>query len=307
MESYVVTIGNPGIDHYYRCENWPVLGDKARVHFLESVVGGMIPNAGCILATYGAQTHLLSQLGDDHFLRQIVEDLEQFGLGLDHVTVEQSMGNNQNFIMLSENEKTIFLVQGDKPPFRLNHKQQHLLDHAGYVYTTIADLKRIEDHSTLLERLVRNGVRIFLDVESEAFDSAASDRVFFEAASFISFNETAFDKFLRSNGGNELWQRLRREKETVISITRGKDGCTLIERGEEFSMKGLEVNPVDTTGAGDTFNASLLYGHMQGWDLPKAARFATAAAARSILFMGPKAGAVPIDEVLQFMNRGDLA
>lgn len=302
MERYVVAIGNPGIDHYYRCEHWPVLGDKARVHYLESVVGGMIPNAACILARYGVTTHLLSQLGDDQFLPRIREDLGRYGLGLDFVTVEQDMANNENFIMLSESEKTIFLVQNDKPPFRLTERQVALLENAAYVYTTIADLKRIEDYGPLLERLVNKRVRIFLDVESEAFASAEGDWAFFEAASIISFNGPAFEKFQRSPGGDDGWRQLRRSSDKIVAITKGKDGCTVIHDGDEFSVDAWRVTPVDTTGAGDTFNASMLYGHMQGWDLPATARFATAAAARSITFMGPKAGAVPVDEVLQFIK-----
>lgn len=302
MQSYVVAVGNPGVDHYYRCENWPALGDKARVYYLESVVGGMIANAGCILARYGVTTRLLAQLGDDEFLPRIQEDLARYGLDLDYATVEAGMANNQNFIMLSENEKTIFLVQNEKPAFRLSGGQQALLEGAAYVYTTIADLKRIQGHRTLLDRLVEQGVGIFLDVESESFVNAEEDRAFFEAASVISFNGPAFDKFHADPGGKDAWGRLRRMDDKIVVITKGEDGCSIFHEGRQFSLDAWRVAPADTTGAGDTFNASLLYGHLQGWDLQEAARFATAAAARSITFMGPKAGAVPVDEVLQFMQ-----
>lgn len=302
MEKYVVAIGNPGVDHYYRCENWPVLGDKARVYYVESVVGGMIANAGCILARYGVKTYLFTQLGDDEFLPLIQEDLARYGLDLHYVTVESGMANNQNFIMLAESEKTIFLVQSDKPTFRLTERQQALLESAAYVYTTIADLKRIHDHYALLDRLTKAGVGIFLDVESEALAGAEEDAAFLQAATMISFNGPAFAKFLASAGGDDVWRRLRQANDKIVVVTKGEEGCTVYCGDTEFSVDAWRVIAVDTTGAGDTFNASLLYGHLQGWDLQEAARFATAAAARSITVMGPKAGAVPVDEVFHFMK-----
>ena len=61
--------------------------------------------------------------------------------------------------------------------------------------------------------------------------------------------------------------------------------------------------PVDTTGAGDTFNSSFVYGLSCGWGLQEAGTFANAAAGRAILNMGARSGAVGEAAVKDFMNR----
>ena len=65
---------------------------------------------------------------------------------------------------------------------------------------------------------------------------------------------------------------------------------------------GRRVTPVDTTGAGDTFNASFVYGMSQGLGVREAGEYASAAAARSILYMGPRSGAVGVEQVEQFIS-----
>ena len=48
------------------------------------------------------------------------------------------------------------------------------------------------------------------------------------------------------------------------------------------------VKAVDTTGAGDTFNAGLIYGLSSGWDLERCLAFANAAAAIAISRMNDR-------------------
>ena len=67
-------------------------------------------------------------------------------------------------------------------------------------------------------------------------------------------------------------------------------------------VPAMKVRPVDTTGAGDTFNSSFLYQLINGADPEQAARFACAAAGRAVTIYGPKAGVVDKDTVLRFMN-----
>jgi ribokinase len=300
---HVVAVGSVGIDHYYLCETWPTLGDKARVHYKESRVGGMIPNAACILANYGIETYLFDQIGDDSHTPLILDDLQSFGLNTSCLSIEAGMPNNQNFIMLAENEKTIFLIENPKPPLILDDRRKELLRNASYVYTTIPDLKKLERHNDVIRELKNRNVGVLLDVESESFVSAEEDWSYFELARILCFNENAFEKFSTGPGHVPGWGQLLAREDKIMVVTLGDKGCTVLSGDRRLSVKGIPVEVVDTTGAGDTFNATFLYGLMQGWDLEQCARFANAAAARSVMYLGPKAGAVSANTVNEFMQR----
>lgn len=72
--------------------------------------------------------------------------------------------------------------------------------------------------------------------------------------------------------------------------------------GEVYQIPAYKVEPIDTTGAGDTFNASFVYGLSQGWDVQKAGKFANAAAGRAILGLGARSGVVGEAAVMNFIN-----
>ena len=46
--------------------------------------------------------------------------------------------------------------------------------------------------------------------------------------------------------------------------TRGKDGVRVIDHGQEYTFSSNPIVPVSTIGAGDNFNAGLLYGLYTG-------------------------------------------
>ncbi len=67
-------------------------------------------------------------------------------------------------------------------------------------------------------------------------------------------------------------------------------------------IPAIKVNPVDTTGAGDTFCAALCYSYvLKKYNIEKATLFANAAAALKIQSMGARTGMPTYDQVIQFL------
>ena len=90
----------------------------------------------------------------------------------------------------------------------------------------------------------------------------------------------------------------------ALVYTKGSRGCSVYAGdGEPIHVPGYKVKAVDTTGAGDTFNASFLYGVSRGWTLRECAEFANAAAARAIGFMGARGGVATAAAVEQFKEQ----
>lgn len=72
-----------------------------------------------------------------------------------------------------------------------------------------------------------------------------------------------------------------------LIITLGADGSVLFDHGAEVGrVAAPTVNPVDTTGAGDTFCGAFAAAVADGSEFLHAARFATAAAALSVQTVG---------------------
>lgn len=75
----------------------------------------------------------------------------------------------------------------------------------------------------------------------------------------------------------------------TVCITRGADGCLLIDAQGAVDVPGIKVDVIDAVGAGDAFTAALIYGRLSGWNLDKQGRFANRVGA----LVAGKAGAMP--------------
>jgi sugar/nucleoside kinase (ribokinase family) len=77
-----------------------------------------------------------------------------------------------------------------------------------------------------------------------------------------------------------------------LVIKLGARGAMCVEQRARWLVQPPEVTPVDTTGAGDCFNAGLLAGLLDGLPLPRAAALGCAVGAASTRAVGGT-GATP--------------
>ncbi len=85
---------------------------------------------------------------------------------------------------------------------------------------------------------------------------------------------------------------------TLVVLKLGRQGCMAIEHAEIVQVPAFPVQPVDTTGAGDSFNAGFLHGWLQALPLRECLRYGAATGSLSTLGMGG-IGAQPDLETLQ--------
>ncbi len=90
---------------------------------------------------------------------------------------------------------------------------------------------------------------------------------------------------------------------TVI-LKLGREGCFIKQPEWEEQVAGFPVDAIDTTAAGDTFNAALAVALAQGRTISQAAVFANAAAAISVTRPGaqPSAPSLDSDSATKFLE-----
>ena len=86
----------------------------------------------------------------------------------------------------------------------------------------------------------------------------------------------------------EDFKALMQRAPCPVVLTRGGEGAWYREQGEPLHQPGFKVDVVDSTGAGDTFNATLAVFLKEG--LAAAVRKACAAAALSVTKLGAQGG-----------------
>jgi len=89
----------------------------------------------------------------------------------------------------------------------------------------------------------------------------------------------------------------------TIVIKLGASGVRLVSSHESFSATAFKVNPVDTTGAGDSFDAGFIFQYLRGAPLQKCAAWGNACGALSTRGLGGIEAFPSAAEVEQFLAR----
>jgi ribokinase len=96
---------------------------------------------------------------------------------------------------------------------------------------------------------------------------------------------------------------LRAQGVRAVVVTLGDDGALGLAEGDAFHVPGFAVAALDTTAAGDTFNAALAVALAERTPLVEGLRFANAAAALACTRRGAQPSLPRRDEVRGFIGR----
>jgi sugar/nucleoside kinase (ribokinase family) len=91
-----------------------------------------------------------------------------------------------------------------------------------------------------------------------------------------------------------------RNLRTLTIAKLGGKGCMALGKSEHVAA--FAVTSIDTTGAGDSFNAGFLHAWLRGQELEQAMRFASACGALSTLKLGGTAGQPTEQQALDFIR-----
>jgi len=107
-----------------------------------------------------------------------------------------------------------------------------------------------------------------------------------QQASFLTPNEHEFE--ILFNGRDRT--KVLTEHPNKLFITEGKNGVRYFDGHEEKVVPSFEVEAVDTTGAGDTFNAAFAVAVAEGKSFDECLLFANRAASISVTKLGAQGG-----------------
>ncbi len=109
-------------------------------------------------------------------------------------------------------------------------------------------------------------------------------------------------EFITGEKGERAFETILELGPSIIGVTRGVEGATILTKDGIFSAPSYKIDVVDTTGAGDAFAAGLITGLLTNMPLEKIPYFANAVSALKITRKG--AMNVPHrQEVEDFMNQ----
>ncbi len=286
----IVVVGSINMDLVTQAPRFVGPGETILGERFVSVPGGKGANQAVAAARLGAEVALVGALGVDAFGRQLRQGLASEGIDLDHVASLHDDASGTASITIAGGENQIIVVPGANArvtPAQVEQAQE-LLRRADAV------LVQMEIPLETVEATVRLGAHLGVPVILNPAPARQLPVDWLRLARYATPNQHELAILLGAEPGTDF-RELMQAAPCPIVLTRGGEGAWFREQGEPIHQRGFKVDVVDSTGAGDTFNAALAVFLHEG--LPEAVRKACAAAALSVTRLGAQGGMPRLTEV----------
>jgi ribokinase len=233
---------------------------------------------------------LVGATGDDTFGRHLRQGLTAEGIDLTHVTQLDDCASGTASITIAGGENQIVVVPAANAQVTPTQVEQArtLIARADGV------LVQMEIPLETVEATLRLGHRLGVPVILNPAPARKLPREWLKLARYITPNQHELAILLGLEPTDDFRELMQRAPCPVV-LTRGSEGAWYREQDEPIHQPGFDVDVVDSTGAGDTFNAALAVFLHEG--LPTAVRKACAAAALSVTRFGAQGGMPARSEV----------
>src|SRR6266487_1491145 len=232
----------------------------------------------CGAARLGLRGAYVGKIGDDlfgHFMRQ---QLSERGIDVSGVVVDRAIRTGFSVILSRGSDRAILTYSGSIAALRYDEIDRRLLARARHLQVGsyfILDALR-PDVPALFAAAHDLGLTVSLDTNydpAERWDGGLGDALRYVDV-FLP-NEAELLAITAMAGLDAALDRLAQHI-PLIAVKLGAQGGAARRGAEAAHTAALPVEVVDTTGAGDSFDAGFIYSYLCGWELPRALRLACA-------------------------------
>ena len=309
MKLDAVGIGFAAMDLFLKTEDLPKTDGFSFVHDERLLPGGSCANAMAAVSRMGASAGLIAKIGDDHYGEIFVRDLEQSGVSSAFVSKKPGGTTLHNFITVTKNgDKAIFSHLGDSLlELSEDEVSANMLLGARVFYNEMIPARPC---LKLSKTCKTSGIPVVFNLQVGPEFMALCDVSRAEIDEMLSIcdlfitNQHFMCELAGMNDCTEAVSHLHENYRPSLGIiaTLGEKGSLYLDSKESFAVPDLDIQAVDTTGAGDAFSGGLIYAKfIKGLGIRESMAFATGCAALKCTQPGPRLNGGEAD-ILRLVN-----
>jgi ribokinase len=290
----VLVVGSINMDLVVQTETFPRLGETLVGTGFATHPGGKGANQAVAAARLGAQVTMLGRLGGDAFGRELKSRLAAEAVDTRWVSETPAAPTGVASITLCGADNAIIVVAGANGALRPAD-----LDGAESAFVA-ADviLAQLEVPLATVEHAAELAARHRKPFILNPAPAVPLPESLLARCTLITPNE--YELAIVLDKPSARWQDLLRALPGRVVVTKGAEGAYFEVDGLSHHQPSFPVQPVDTTGAGDTFNGALAaFWHL---GLPEAVRRGCAAGALKVTKPGAQAGMPTLAELTAFLG-----
>lgn len=304
-KSEILVIGDLNIDYLGMIPFFPAPDEEVAIDPLDSYLGGSGANFSVIATRLGLNVSFFSAVGNDTLGKSLIQLVEENGVSTQNIKIVDEIASGLVFGAIEPSGiRRLFCYRGAN----LNLFSSDIPDEAissvnwlhlnGPEYHLAADLLKRAHAGKICTSMDPGSILI---EEHEIDDLLADTDVLF-------LNEVEFQKLSVGHNYIERANYLHQKGANWIVLKHQADGCVLFRKGfEPIIQNAYKIDAVDSTGAGDAFNAGFIFGVLRNYEISATLQLANAVGALTAMSIGATSG-VPAHfaEIQQFMQSTEI-
>ncbi len=257
---------------YFVRDSFPAAEGYAEIDEVLHMTGGEATNSSIVLARLGASVKLDGNwIGDDDGGRRTRALLNDRGIDISRLPLREGYEGVQEIVFAAGATRTIFGTYGAL----LANEEWNVPHEEDVTAAKVVCLDPFFAEPALRAARTASEAGIPVVTVDCRHDSPLLGHV---SAVVIA------ESFLRENYPDQeiddLFRQFQASTNGLVVFTFGGEPVRYGRAGEEPGfLQPFAIDPLDTTGGGDSFRAGIVYGFLNGWDDERAVSFAAAVAA----------------------------
>jgi len=284
----------------------PKLAQEIIAADLQIVLGSSSAICAAGLARLGAEVDFLGKVGGDYFGDFTTKELRELGVGTRHVIRDPALCTGITISLTYPQDRAMVTFLGSIAALRLTDIQTSILKEYDHLHVGSYFLQKglqpgLQD---LFDMAHRTGLTTSLDPGWDPEQRWGGEKLL-EVLTLVDVFFPNEEEACAITGADDAELALRElgRRATLVVVKQGAAGAMALHAGEIVRSPSFVVDVVDTTGAGDSFDAGFLFAHIvQGQRLEDALRFANACGALSATGYGGTAAQPTLQQVLEMLS-----
>lgn len=261
----VFVVGDVNLDLLCYVKDMPSVGSEMHTDSMKLSLGGNAANFAVVMGKLGLEPEFYSCIGDDHFSGFIKSELESAGVRAHLRQVRRR--NGVTVAMVVKSGKRAFVSNkgssgelrvGDLKPVLDKIKPGDIVYVGGFFHLP----GLVSGFVGFLKAAKKRGATLMFDF---TFDDTGCSKCFKDFAKYLDMvflNEDELHKLSRNVKGSSGKMSKLGVRDVIVKL--GRKGSVFYTNGMITREPAIKVKAVDTTGAGDVFNAAFVYGFANG-------------------------------------------
>ena len=259
----VTALDGINVDLCFGIDHMPESDEKVKADYYGKFAGGPVANFSCIASSLGLKVAACCMVGADDNGKIVIDSFKKFGVDTRFVRVDESIKTPITVVLLNQitGERSIIIP---KVVTSTSTKQlPKFLNHSKYLYCH--PKREYITQKKILDIAGKKHVKVMIDLEPSFSYSGKELSLVLDHLEIASFNRRGFQLAFKEDFSPDLAKNIfMRHRQKVLIVTLGAEGAFCVSDQGSFLCQAFKVSPIDTTGAGDAFNAGFLTAYNEG-------------------------------------------